>query len=278
MKHKVLIAILCLLACHVTDGFSQEKRKSRKDGRDTVAIVQDTVKKEEIDIYKEFSLTSFADEDPQKQIDSSKLSYHLIGIKAGYSMPTVTFSADIVTGKSLKTFQNFGIYYTYYHSLWERMPYFGFQLGVEYCELGFANIVEEKDDGKVVSSNETKYSFQAVEVPLLSQFRVDFWRMRLMLGIGPYGYYIFSDMPDGEDYDKYLKANRYGAGIMGGGGIAFIANRLEFHVDCYFRYALSHFYNPKLYSEEHWIYTHSNQLALNFGIFFRIGGGKKWER
>ena len=42
-----------------------------------------------------------------------------------------------------------------------------------------------------------------------------------------------------------------------------------------YRYALSHFCDPKIYSEEYWTYTHANQLTFSLGVFFRLGDGKK---
>lgn len=275
MKRPVIILTILLSIIGAADCFSQNNKTVKN-------VAADTVKKE-IDIYKEFSLTSFADEMPAKQIDSSRLSYHLIGVKVGYSMSSVSYSTD-VERKGLNTPENFGIYYTYYHSLWKRMPYFGFQLGVECNKIGFNKIDklntgegEENGSGNNGATVENEYSFRAIEIPLLSQFRVDFWKMRLMLGIGPYGYFIISGR-DSNAEDGHLSPNKSGIGLMGGGGVAFMINRLELHLDCYYKYALSHFYNPKIYSDEYWTYTHSNQLMLNLGVFFRLGGGKKWKK
>ena len=98
----------------------------------------DTTKK--VDIYKEFDMNSFADA-TIKIKDSSVLSQHLIGIKAGYGMPNVSFSQDI-DHKGFRTPKNFGLYYTYYHSLWKSMPYFSIQTGIEYNEIGYTHLYE----------------------------------------------------------------------------------------------------------------------------------------
>ena len=231
---------------------------------------RDTTAKPEIDIYKEFSLTSFADEEPPKIIDSATLRQHLIGVKWGYSLSNVAFSQDI-EHKAIGTTSNFGLYYTYYHSLWDKMPYFGFHTGIEYNEIGYNHIIEG-DPEAGTADVENKYIYQAIELPLLSQFRVDFWKMRLMINIGPYGYYIFSTDMEGGIPET---TNKLGIGLMGGLGIAFVFNPVEFHIEGNYKYTMSHFYDPEIYSAEYWVYTHSNQIMLSFGIFFRLGGAGK---
>lgn len=230
----------------------------------------DTTLNKAVDIYKEFSLTSFADEEPPKIIDSTTLRQHLIGIKWGYSLSNVAFSEDI-THKPIGTPKNFGIYYTYYHSLWDKMPYFGFHTGIEYNEIGYKHIVEGDPDAGTATT-ETECLYQALEWPLLSQFRVDFWKMRLLINIGPYGYYILSTEMEGGIPQT---TNRAGIGLMGGLGLAFVFNPVEFHIEGNYKYTMSHFYDPSIYSQEYWVYTHSNQIVLSFGLFFRLGGGKK---
>ncbi|MBR5855749.1 MAG: PorT family protein [Bacteroidales bacterium] len=221
---------------------------------------QDTIKK--VDIYKEFNLNSFSDA-TIKIKDSSVLSQHLIGIKGGYGISNVSFSQDI-DHKSFKTPKNFGVYYTYYHSLWKSMPYFGIQTGIEYNEIGYTHLYEVSEN----NFEEKDQIYQSIQIPLLSQFRIDFWKMRIMVGAGPYGYYIIST---GIEEGIPETTNRYGVGLMGTGGIAFVVKPVEFHLEAAYKYAMSYFCDPKIYSKDAWTYTHSNQLIINLGVFFRLG-------
>ncbi len=264
MKYNLLIyRILTIIICFIASGNILAQDVKEKD------------KKEEktIDLYKEFDPNSFSEVTKDVK-DSTKLSHHLIGIKAGFGISNVNFSQDIER-KSIKSPKNVGIYYTYLHSLWDKMPYFGFQTGLEYSELGYTHITNIKDEaGNIVSTQEDDQIYQAVEFPFLAQFRVDFWKMRVFANVGPYAYYILStNLKDGIPETT----NRAGAGIMGGGGIAYVMKPLEFHLECNYRYALSHLYDPKIYSDEYWIYTHSSQLIISFGIFYRLGSGKKYR-
>ena len=69
--------------------------------------------------------------------------------------------------------------------------------------------------------------------------------------------------------------NKAGIGLMGGLGLALVFNPVEFHIEGNYKYTMSHFYDPSIYSQDYWVYTHSNQIVLSFGVFFRLGGGKK---
>ncbi len=222
---------------------------------------QDTTKKAQTDIMKEFDLNSFKDAST-KITDSSALSLHIIGVKWGYGISNVSFSVN-KDHKAIKTPVNLGVYYTYYHSLWNKMPYFGLHTGIGVTELGFIEITG-KDDNKV----ETERRYRAVEIPFMTQFRVDFWRLRVMLGVGAFGTYIISNQTGNEIPST---TNRAGGGIIGGGGVAFIMKPFEIHLECNYKYTLSHFLNPRIYSEETWVYTHSNQLQFSIGLYYRLG-------
>ena len=255
------IAILIILSLSTLLNIRAQEIKKNDPAKTTSKDqVQDTVKK--VDIYKEFDLNSFEDA-TIKIKDSSVLSQHLIGFKVGYGISNVSFSQDI-DHKSFNTPKNFGVYYTYYHSLWKSMPYFGLQTGVEYNEIGYTHLYEVEKN--VFEEHDQIY--QTIQIPLLSQFRVDFWKMRIMVGVGPYGYYMLSTNLENGIPEK---TNKFGLGIMGSGGIAFVLKPIEFHIDASYKYALSYFYDPTIYSEEAWTYSHSNQLIISFGVHFRLG-------
>ncbi len=225
----------------------------------------DTTKVKE-DILKEFRTDSFKDAAPITVKDSSFLKKHLIGIKWGYSISNVGLSQDL-DHKSFTTPVNFGVYYTYLHSLWGNMPYFGFQTGLEYYQQGYVKLSGEKG-----SQVEDKELYTSVAIPMLAQFRVDFWKMRLMVNAGPFvSYKISTNQTDG--IPATTKKIEYG--IMGGGGFGFVLCPIEIHLECNYKYSLSNLYTPQIYSDQVWIYTHSNQLVFSLGIYYSFGGIKK---
>ncbi len=248
MKNRLLYLILIILLTSVTS-FAQNTE----------------------DELKEFDVNSFADAGIKIK-DSTNIEFHIIGVKWGYAMSSVAFSTD-QAHKGITTPKNFGIYYTYYHSLWKSMPYFGFQTGIGFTELGYDKRFRISPDGvKPEEYSSEKEIYSAVELPLVAQFRYDFWKMRIMLGAGAYGTYIIdSNLKDGIPQT----INKLGVGIIGTGGLAFVFKPFEIHFTVDYKYALNNFMDPKIYSDEFWTYTHSNQLVMNVGLYYRFGKNKR---
>lgn len=212
---------------------------------------------------KEFDMNSFA-EAGTKVKDSTLLYQHLIGFKWGYSMPNIAFSQSS-KHKGISSVKNIGIYYTYLHSMLGNMPYFGIQIGLESAEMGYNHITEISDE--VFEEAEQRYS--ALIFPLLAIFRVDISKIRLSLGVGGYGSYIYdSELPGGIPNTT----NKMGFGLMGQGGIAIKFHPVEIHLEANYKYGLTHFLDPKIYSQDYWLYTHQNILEFTVGLHYNLGG------
>ncbi len=228
----------------------------------TVDLFSQNVTEGEEAYLKEFDLQSFKDAGTKIK-DSSVLYQHLIGVKWGYAMSNIQFSQS-ANHRGITSTKNFGIYYTYFHPMLGNMPYFGLQTGIESTEFGYTHVTEVDD--KVVSEAEQRYS--VIVVPLISLFRVDISRIRLMLGVGGYGSYIYDTQLTGGIPET---TNKYGFGLMGQGGIAIKFHPVELHLEASYKYGLTHFFDPKIYSEEYWLYTHQNQLQISVGLHFNLG-------
>lgn len=236
---------------------------------DTTAVkkVTDTT-----DYMKEFDEYSFRNASKAKVIkDSSKLSAHLIGVKAGFSMNNVTFNHS-TDHKALTSYKNFGLYYTYYHSLWNSVPLFGIETGIQYNEEGYKSITYTEDETVANrKGTEGEEKLQCIEIPLVSQFRIDFWRMRILLNAGAFGSYkhsvsFSSNVPDSIS-TSYRK---FGYGFIVGGGLGYIFNPFEIHVEVNYKYNFANLYNPEAFSDDYWMTSHTNQLIISAGLFFRI--------
>jgi len=218
---------------------------------------------EEEAYLKEFDLHSFKDAGTKVK-DSTVLYQHLVGVKWGYAMSNVKFSQS-ANHRGITSTKNFGIYYTFFHPMLGNMPYFGLQIGVETTEFGYTHVTEVSD--KVFEEAEQRYS--VIDIPLISLFRVDISRVRLMLGAGGYGSYIYDTSLQGGIPET---TNKYGFGLMGQGGIAIKFHPVELHLEASYKYGLTHFLDPKIYSEEYWLYTHQNQLQISVGLHYNLGG------
>ena len=106
---RFLFAILLSLSC--LQGYSQ---------------IVDTV-----DIMKEFDEYSFRDAKVTGEVkDSTRIREHLFGVKWGMGINSLTVSVDY-DKKPITSPMNFGVYYTYYHSLWNSISLFGIETGLD---------------------------------------------------------------------------------------------------------------------------------------------------
>lgn len=229
----------------------------------------DTTHNQNKDIYKEFDEHSFANATRVRTIDSSKISGHLIGVKYGYSLSNIYFNRQL-NHKGITVPVEFGIYYTYYHSLWKAMPYFGFQIGLRYSESGYKLV----NDGIMPDKNapqatykEVEERYKVIELPMISQFRMEYWKIRAMLNLGFYSAYKFSSNVTG-GFPK--TTNKAECGVIGGAGVAFIMRPVELHIEGNYQYAFSLFYKPYVFDTENWIYSHANRFTISVGLFFTL--------
>ncbi len=187
---------------------------------------------------------------------------HLIGVRGAYNISGVDFTPK-GEQSSLSTVKNISLVYTYYHSLWDIMPHFGFQAELSYQEQGY----------KV---NDKEHLMTVVKLPLVSQFHVDFWKMRLLVNVGGFVGYrlkkVVRDVPTGveveESFDRY--DNRGDFGFIAGGGLAYKLKPFEIHLECNYHYSLSNLYHPKKFSDNDQIFTYPNQLLMSVALYFHL--------
>lgn len=246
---KILPLLLALLSVSFTDINAQ--------------VVTSAQNEENSEAYlKEFDLYTFKDAAITIK-DSSALYQHLVGVKYGFAMSSVMFS-HTKAHKQITSTQNYGVYYTYLHSLLGNMPFFGIQTGLAKTQLGYNHVTEYNDN----TTEEAKQVYDALELPLTAIFRADISRVRLMLGIGGWGYHIYgTELPDGIP----STTKTFGFGLLGHGGIAIRLHPVELHLEASYKYALTEFVDPKIYSEEYWVYSHATQLQFSAGLFFNFG-------
>ena len=222
---------------------------------------QNVIENEEA-YLKEFDLESFKDA-AIKVKDSTSLFVHLVGVKYGYAISSVTF-AHTKDHKSIKSPKNLGIYYTYLHSMLGNMPYFGLQTGVAATQMGYCHVTKIDDD----QVKEEKQIYDAIQIPLVSLFRADINWIRLMLGIGGYVSYIYdTELPGG--IPSTTKKGNFG--LLGQAGFAIKMHPVEIHIEASYQYGLTPILDHKFYSEDQWIYTHPTQLQISAGLHFVVG-------
>ena len=227
----------------------------------SIATAQHVTEEEEA-YLKEFDMNSFKDAGTKVK-DSTYLYQHLIGVKWGYAMSNVAFSQSS-SHKGFTTAKSYGVYYTYLHSMLGNLPYFGIQLGLESTEMGYTHVTKVEE--QIVDEVEQRYS--VADFQMLAIFRADTKKMRFSLGAGGYLSYIYDTvLPDGIP----STTNKGGFGVMGQGGVAVKFHPLEVHLEASYKYGLTEFLDPQIYSKDYWLYTHPNQLQFSVGLHYNLG-------
>ncbi|MFA6770566.1 MAG: hypothetical protein WCR71_05275 [Bacteroidales bacterium] len=180
---------------------------------------------------------------------------HLIGVKAGYNISGLDTRPDL-EHKTISTYQNFSLVYTYYHDLWGTMKIFGIQTGLSKQSQGYLS----KDGAN---------TYGAISIPLVSQFHLDFWRMRILLNAGCFGAYRYSmNNYDDSSFDEF--DNKLDAGFIVGGGLAFILKPIEVHLEGNYQYSLTYLQDPKKFSSTEFLFTHPKQLIFSVSLNIRL--------
>ncbi len=181
---------------------------------------------------------------------------HLIGIRAAYNISGMDTRPDI-NSSSIKTYNNYSLVYTFYHDLWDMIHNFGFQAGISRLEQGYF-------------LNEQTVRYEVITVPLVSQFHLDFWRMRLLLNAGGFGGYRLNkiDFDGTEGFDQH--DIRYDYGFIAGAGVAFIFKPFELHLEGNYQYSLSYYHKPQKYSNIDYLFTYPHQLLFSVTLNFHI--------
>lgn len=246
MKRKYLLIIISLLSLAFNSAYAQNVNEENEES-----------------YLKEFDLYSFKDAGTKIK-DSTHLYQHIIGVKWGYGMSNVFFSQSS-NHKGFSTASTYGITYTYLHSMLGNLPYFGIQLGLESTEMGYTHVTEISED--VFEEEEQRYS--VADFQMLALFRADTKRFRFHLGGGGYLSYIYDTEITGGIPPT---TNKGGFGLVGQGGVAVKFHPIEISLEASYKYGLTHFLDPQIYSSDYWVYTHPNQLLFSVGLSYNLGG------
>ena len=182
-------------------------------------------------------------------------SIHMIGVSYGVTWSGVSSSPKIGQEKVL-TYNNVGVYYTYYHALWDQLFNFGLQFGARHGYEGYASASEGY--GEIC---------EIAEIPLVSQFKIDFSVFRLLVNLGTYGGYRLSTDREG-GFDQYDQRVDYG--ILGGLGLALVLKPFELHVEGNYKYSFASMYHTNKFSDIYWMYTYPQNIMLSASLHFHL--------
>jgi hypothetical protein len=213
-------------------------------------------------------------------------NYTMIGIHYGVSLSNCMWTPSMKQEFLLNPV-HYGITYTRYGKMFGYMPFFGFQAGILYSQDGY-KFKEDKDTGYTPSvEGATQARISVIEVPVLSHFHIDFWKMKIMFNLGCYaGYRLSIERFQLFDKDKYsfinqirFKENQYSFletdnrwdyGIKGGIGFGLIFDPIEIHIMAAYKHSFSSLYEPDHYSKYYYRFAYPSNIVVSAGVHFQL--------
>lgn len=195
---------------------------------------------------------TFLDTVPKKK---KFFNEHLLGVEYSAIMSGIKSSPSIGESRTF-TYRNYGISYTFYHVLWDKMANFGLKIGARYEEVGYKS--EYPQFGE---------TYHEVELPLISQFKIDFSAFRILVNAGTYyGYRLDTDKPGG--FDQYDQRHDYG--LLAGAGFGIVFRPMEFHIEANYKFGLGSIYQTNKISDLYWLYAYPRDLVISAGLYFHL--------
>ena len=174
--------------------------------------------------------------------------------------------------------------YTKYGKMFGYMPYFGFEIGLMYTQEGYQFKADKDDPTKVPTTIQgaDRAVYDVIEMPVLSHFHVDMWKMKIIANLGFYAGYrlkIHRFPYNGEFTNPYYEETqftfletdrRWDYGIKAGLGFGLVFEPLEIHVKAMYKYSFSSLQDPDTYSKYYYRYSYPSNIIISAGVHFHL--------
>jgi hypothetical protein len=202
-------------------------------------------------------------------VGSNLTAQHFIGVTGGYGLNTLSSSISGESFGNVGSALNYGLVYKYYSGKWV-----GIQAGINYTEKGYLNYERElvPDSDKINLIDKSSRRFQMIEVPFVTQFHYELWKLRAIANAGVYGAYLLSAeskaiLPDAP-LDNY-SFNHFDYGLRFGGGIAILLPPIELQFEFNYSVGLGYVYDT--YARSNFAtYNRLSQMLFSASVFFAL--------
>ena len=263
-KLTIILSILLLLPCCLI------ARERKKDTLNVEISFTETLTDEYLDTVK-----------IEKKLKLN--DYSMIGIEGGVGLSQVMWNPKFQQ-EMILTPVNFGISYTTYGKMFGYMPFFGFQIGLMYTQDGYQFKADKDDPDKIpyTIQGADKAVYDVIEMPVLSHFHFDMWRMKIIANLGfyagyrlkihryPYGGEFHNPTYEDTQFTFLETDRRWDYGIKGGLGFGLVFDPIELHFKAMYKYSFSSLYNPDTYSQYYYRYAYPSTIVISAGIHFHL--------
>ncbi|MBR5834563.1 MAG: outer membrane beta-barrel protein [Bacteroidales bacterium] len=204
--------------------------------------------------------------------------YSMLGFTYGVNLSRVMWN-PAQNQNMLIIPKNFGISYTKYGKMFGYMPYFGFQIGINYSQEGYEFEHNADKNYTYTIEGAEKAIFDVVEVPVLMHCHYDLWNFKIIANLGCYGGYRIGihRYPGVTGYVRPEVENsfvdtdrRLDYGLKGGFGFGLVFDPIEIHIMATYKHSFGSLYEPDFYSEYYYRYAYPSNIVISAGVQFHL--------
>lgn len=204
--------------------------------------------------------------------------YSMIGIQYGTTLSRVMWNPS---QKQETVFLplNVGVTYSKYGKMFGYMPYFGIQIGLFYGQEGYKFKHNEHTNYTYKIQGAESAVIEMVEMPFLSHFHIDMWKMKIIAQLGMYvGYRLSIERFPGETgkvdesvaHSFMPTDNRFDYGIKGGVGFGLVFDPVEIHIQAMYKHSFSSLYEADHYSKYYYRFAYPSNIIISAGVHFHL--------
>ena len=170
----------------------------------------------------------------------------------------------------------YSVLFTHYEKMFDYLPYFGYQFGVEYGHAGTAMRPNPETGTIPVLDDATRIEMTVLDAPFMALIHYDVGNFQISARAGIYGGYRMSMKREGIMPEQYQNAfreyeHRFDYGLRGGVGFALILDPVEFHIDAGVRYSWSEFQESNYASAYYARYAYPYDAIISAGVTLQLG-------
>jgi len=203
-------------------------------------------------------------------------NYTLIGFTYG----GVLNRMQVVPYQAQATYWNLGHYgfsITHYEKMFDYLPYFGFQVGINYSLEG-QQFEYNKENGYTPywDDGTERMLMRVIEIPVLAQLHFDAPPFKAMASAGFYGGYRksidrYGEYLDKEYYNKFHDYEKpFDYGLQGGVSFGVMFDPFEIHVGGMLRYSWGNLFEPDYASEYYYRSCYPLDVMITVGIYYQL--------
>lgn len=171
--------------------------------------------------------------------------YSMLGISYGANLSKVMWN-PAQKQETLLIPVNIGIAYTKYGKMFGYMPFFGFQIGLNYTQEGYQFEYNEDRDYTYKIEGAEKAVYDILEMPISMHCHYDLWNFKIIAEAGCYAGYRFgihrypgktgNVRPEVEN--SFVETDRrWDYGLKGSAGIGLVFDPIEIHIKATYKHS-----------------------------------------